>query len=209
MAFVESRYCPETGVQVDSLPMTTSNAQLESCNSCYFNFWNRLDDDRIPVAEFIEQDGQWVCQDIDECVLDASGLTPCGDPMLVNCQNNPYSEFVACTDVNECITANCGGDTPICLNAYNDATVVCANRNVVVKHKFGAWIWIQHESGSKWLKNAMTLNETQICGLTITNAYAPSDAYGGVTQTFVGDSSMFNVGSTYPLGSAAGDPGCP
>ena len=43
-------------------------------------------------------------------------------------------------------------------------------------------------------------SRTQICGLTITNAYAPSDAYGGVTQTFIGDSAMFEIGSTYPLG---------
>ena len=186
--------------------------QYNDCRTCFTRLYAsgyQSNGVEVPVAELVSVDGVATCRDIDECIPDADGLTPCGDAHLTECTNREYQPTPGCTDVNECDTATCAGDTPICLNAYNDATVVCANRNVVVKHKYGAWIWIQHENGSKWLRNAMTLGQTQICGLTITNAYAPSDAYGGVTQTLVGDSAMFEIGSTYPLGSAADDPGCP
>ena len=200
-------FAPKTLVSYNPDP------QYDDCRTCFSRLYDSRYEDNdgveIPVAELARVGGVATCRDIDECIPDANGLTPCGDPALLNCNNAEYDPTPYCTDVNECETATCDGDTPICLNAYNDATVVCANRNVVVKHKVGAWIWIQHENGSKWLRNAMTIGQTQICGLTITRAYEPTDNYGGTTQTLIGDSAMFNVGSTYPLGSAAGDPGCP
>ena len=65
--FVESTYCPETATLVDGLPKRSPDPDLER-STCYYNFHWRLKQ-RYTTAEFVQENGEWVCQDIDECAL--------------------------------------------------------------------------------------------------------------------------------------------
>ena len=175
------------------------NPQAETCGSCA----NTLDANSGFGELVLNSSGEGICQDVNECAVDNLGQNICGTADIYHCENNPYNP-AQCTPLN--CNSSCGGATPFCITDETADTQTCATDRVIVKHKYGGWIWLQHENGSEYLRGGFT----QICGMSSTNMNTPNaNNYGGTTQIYIGDSSGFVIGQNYPINTDANAPGCP
>ena len=189
-------YCSngQSSVVLNGQPIS----ELNTCDRCV----NELSNGYAELV--IDENNIASCQDINECAVNNLGQNSCGDTNMWSCQNYDWGNPL-CTPLN--CKSSCGGATPFCIMDEVANTQTCSTNRVVVKHQYSnGWIWLQHESGSKYLRGG---GLTQICGRSVSTIYPPSNGYGGTTQVNIGNSAGFIVGQNYPVNTDASAPGCP